>query len=140
MPTRFDGAGCTLTNAAITFDTAVRPKSMSGLGWKREVLDDTPLSEVDTAEKVFATINEFEALEVEFFSDPDEPIPSDGALGTWVLTFAAKTGQTNGATITFTGGIVAGDNVGSLKQGERRMSKFTLMPDCKTGPTFADGS
>jgi len=141
MPqTRYDGAGWTLTNAAITWDTDVRIKSIGGVKWTREVFDDTPLSEVDIAEKVFASIREFEPIACEYFSDPDKPAPTTDVPGTWVITANAKTAQSvSGATITFTGAIVSDDN-GGQKQGDRMVSKITLMPDGKTGPTFAAGS
>lgn len=140
MPqTRYDGAGTTLTNATLTWDSDIRLKSIGGVKWSRQVFDDTPLSEVDVAEKVFASIREFEAIEIEYFADPDKPAPTSDVPTTWVITFNPKTSQTNGATITFTG-VITVDDSGGAAQGERRMSKATLMPDGKTGPTFAAGS
>ena len=139
LQTRYDGAGVTLTNAGITWDTDIRLKSLGGVKWSRQVYDDTPLSETDIAEKVFASIREFEAIEAEYYADPDKPAPASDVPGTWVITFNAKTAQTNGATITFTGCIISEDD-GDKKQGERRVSKITLMPDGKTGPTYAAGS
>lgn len=137
--TRYDGAGITLTNAGITWDSDIRPKNLGGLKWVRQMLDDTPLSETTQESQVPATLKKWDPIEIEYFADPDKPAPSDGSLGTWVITFPAKTGQTNGATITFTGCIIM-DDTGDMKQGERRMSKATLCPDGKTGPTFAAGS
>jgi hypothetical protein len=139
MPTRYDGAGWTLTNATETWDTAIRVKSFGGLKRTREVYDDTPLSEVDIAEKVFATISEFDSIEIEYFADPDSPAPFTNAPSTWVMTAPAKTGQTNGATITFTGAIIE-DDTGGKAHGSRSMSRAVVMPDGKTGPTFAAGS
>lgn len=140
MPqTRYDGAGTTLTNATLTWDSDIRIKSIGGTKWTRQVYDDTPLSEIDIAEKVFASIREFEGIEIEYYADPDKPAPTTDVPTTWVLTFNPKTTQTNGATITFTGAMIADDD-GGAKHGERRMSKATLMPDGKTGPTFVAGS
>lgn len=137
--TRFDGAGITLTNAGITWDSDIVIKSLGGLKWTRQMLDDTPLSATTQESMVIATLKKYESLEIEYFADPNKPAPSDGALGTWVITFPPKIGETNGATITFTGAIIM-DDTGDMKQGDRRISKATLMPDGKTGPTFAAGS
>lgn len=140
MPqTRYDGAGTTLTNATLTWDTAIRLKKIGGVKWTRETYDDTPLSEVDIAELVFASLKKFEPIEFEFFADPDEPCPATGVPSTWVMTFNPKTAQTNGATITLTGDITMEDT-GEKAHGSRSMSKAVLTPDGKTGPTFADGS
>lgn len=141
MPTqtRYDGAGTTLTNATLTWDSDIRIKGLGGTKWTRQVLDDTPLSEVDIAEKVFASIREFEAIDIEYFADPDKPAPTTDVPSTWVITFNPKTSQTNGATITLTGCITE-DDCGGAKQGDRRMSSAKLMPDGKTGPTFAPGT
>lgn len=137
--TRYDGANTLLSNATLTWDSDVRVKSLGGVKWSRQVLDDTPLSETDIAEKVFASIREFDGIEVEYFADPDKPAPTSDVPSTWVITFNPKTAQTNGATITFTGCMIM-DDTGSREQGSRAMSKATLMPDGKTGPTFAAGS
>ncbi len=140
MPqTRYDGANTLLSNATLTWDSDVRIKSIGGLKWTRQVYDDTPLSEVDIAEKVFASIREFDGIELEYFADPDKPAPVSDVPSTWVITFNPKTAQTSGATITFTG-VITMDDCGPAEQGQRRMSKATLYPDGKTGPTFAAGS
>ncbi len=136
---RYDGAGVTLTSSGTTWDTAVRVKSLGGFKRTIAALDDTPLSATDDEELVFATLRKNEPMEIEFFSDGDEPATIDGVPLTWVITFMPKIGQTNGATITFTGALTMEDT-GPVAQGQRRISKATLTPDGKTGPTFADGS
>lgn len=137
--TRYDGAGTTLTNATLTWDTDIRIKKIGGVKWSRETYDDTPLSATTLIELVFASLRKFEPIELEYYADPDKPAPTTDVPSTWVITFNAKTSQTNGATITFTGCMTA-DDAGQVEQGSRRMSTATLTPDCKTGPTFAAGS
>ena len=139
MATKYDGAGFALTNAGITWDTDIRITKIGSLKQTVQVYDDTPLSEVAVLEKVFSSLVDHEGIEVEHFADPDKPAPIDGIPGTWVITAPVKSGQTNGATITMTGAIIAAET-GDKAHGARSMSKFTLMPDGKTGPTFAAGA
>jgi hypothetical protein len=116
-----------------------RYRQIGGLNRSRPVLDDTALSSTVYMEKVAGDLMDMGPIPCEIFANPDVEIPN-GKTATITITFPAQTGQTNGATLTFSG-FINEDDGGVSEANVLKMATFSIQPDGKTTkPVIAPGS
>jgi len=137
------GTGTTISFAFAAPNQATsfvgRYRQIGGLGRSVPVLDDTALSSVQYMEKIPGDLMDLSALPCEIFSNPDVAVPVR-LVGTITITFQPQVGQTNGATLTFSG-FISEDDTGSVESNVTKMGTFSIQPDGKTTkPTWTPGS
>lgn len=124
-------------NQALSF--VGRYRQLGGLNRSVPVLDDTHLGSVDYMEKIAGDLADLGPMPCEIYSDPDVEVPIK-KRATFTITFQPKTGQTNGATLTFSGFITDHDT-GVAEANVTKMETFSIQPDGKTTkPTWTPGS
>ena len=137
------GTGATIAfvflapNASKTFSAAYR--QIGAVGRSVPVLDDTILTSSGYMEKRAGDLIDLSPVQCEIFADPGVEIPL-GLPATITITYAPKTGQTNGPTFAASG-FISQDDGAAAAPGAQMQGSYTLQFDGKTTkPTWTPGS
>ena len=105
MPVR-TGTGCTVTMGTTDYDVDIT--GITDVSGNVEVIDKTHLGTTGARSKMMGDLKNWESLNADFHLDPDKLDTMKTVLGleqAMTLTFKTVTGETVGATATFTGAL-----------------------------------
>lgn len=128
-----NGATFVLSSGSVGLVVSIKPEKEA-----LAVIDDNDLSVTGNKKKKPGLLTDIGEMQLVCVFNPDS-VPAKGTVLTGTLTYAARTGQTNGGVRAGTG-FVFEREVQSIENDTRVLINISWQFDGNTGPTYTAGT